>query len=139
MKLIHLVATLALLLLGLSGCVGTFGEARPAVLAAPSSTPDPEKIKRCDRIDNLQLVFGGTTLVLGAAAGGAGFTAWKVKSDGAKDALIIGAGIASLLAVGTGYIWDSKQKQWVREGCASISSSDPPVTPPPAPPVPPSP
>ena len=103
------------------GCVGSFEEARlvskPSLAAAPS-TRTAEEQKRCDRIDTLQVIFGGTTLVLGAAAGSTGLIAWRVRSDGARDALTITAGVAGILAVGTGYIWDSKQKQWAREGCA---------------------
>lgn len=105
------------LFLALQACVGTFGEAKPTT--ASTDKTDPNKIARCDKIDNLQLVFGGTTLVLSAAAGASGLVAWRVRSDGARDALVVSAGVAGLLAVGTGYIWDSKQKQWVREGCAS--------------------
>lgn len=101
------------------GCIASFEEAKLAsgYSAAPASSVSPEKQRRCDKLDSLQIIFGGSTLVLTAAASGTGLTAWRVRNDDTREALMITAGAASLLAVGTGYVWDSYQKKWVREGC----------------------
>jgi hypothetical protein len=100
------------------GCIASFEEAKLAGgYSAPASSVSPEKQRRCDKLDSLQIVFGGSTLILTAAASGTGLTAWRVRDDGVQEALMIGAGAAGLLAVGTGYAWDSYQKKWVREGC----------------------
>jgi hypothetical protein len=121
-RALRALSLVALVSLGL-GCIASFEEAKLAggsySVAPPSSSVSPEKQKRCDHLDSLQVIFGGTTLVLTAAAGSSGLVAWRVRNEDLKEALVVSAGAAGLLAVGTGYIWDSKQKQWVREGCGS--------------------
>lgn len=103
------------------GCMGTFREEAIFAASTPKAAgePSPEKVKRCDTIDNHQLVWGGATVVLGAVAGASGITYLPVSDPRLKDGLVVTAGVAGLAAVGTGLVWDSKQKQWVREGCAT--------------------
>ncbi len=113
-----LMAALALVV----GCVGSFEEAKIASGYKPASPPSassatPGKRERCDRIDAHQAAWGATTLVLGAAAGASGLTSWAVESPRLEEGLAIGAGVAGLAAAGTGYVWDRKSKQWIREGC----------------------
>lgn len=102
------------------GCAGTFEEARQANiqkngLSADMANRSAEDQKRCDDIDDSATTWGFATKVLAGAAGAAGLASFPVKDDKVKDGLVIGAGSAVILALGTGYVWDSKQKKWARE------------------------
>ena len=107
------------------GCAGTFEEARigrssPSIqfkvsTNAEMGTESKRPQLHCDSLDNQATWWGFAAKSLAFAGGAAGLSSLPVKNEDIKDGLVIGAGVAAIGAVGAGYVWDIKSKQWTKE------------------------
>lgn len=109
----------------LSGCAGTFEEARLARPSQPAPVSAVEAVAaaqaasaRCEKLSDREYWFGLGAEAFGATGAGAIVTAIPVKSERGETALMIaGASAAAVAAVS---VWASREagSTYVQEGCA---------------------
>lgn len=115
----------SIVLVLLSGCAGTFEEARLARPSQPKPASALEAVTaakaasaRCERLSDREYWFGLGAEAFGASGAGAVVTAIPVKSEKGETALMIaGASAAAVAAVS---VWASREagSTYVQEGCA---------------------
>jgi hypothetical protein len=104
----------ACLALVLTGCAGSFEEARLVrhgnVAAAPPS-------QRCVSLDSQHRAWGAVAKGAAFASGASGLATIPVRSDAARDALAVGSVIAGITAATSVYVAEDTAAAWARE-CA---------------------
>ena len=110
---------LALLLLFLtalsvSGCAGSFEEARaPKRLAA---APPPSA--RCITLDDRHTFWGGAGKFSAALSGASGLSTFPIEDERARIGLAVSSAGLAAVAVGASFIAESASESWARE-CAA--------------------
>ena len=112
-------ATLLVLLLGaltLSGCAGTFEEARLAgPAAAAPAVPSPSDVAYCRELDSSRTTWGAVAKGSAALAGASGLATLPVDSERGRLALggaTLAVGAVSVVAV---YVSEAQGAAWVRD------------------------
>jgi hypothetical protein len=104
---------LALMLAMVSGCAGSFEEAR--LVSHPASPPTtPDERAHCYSVDNSRIVWGGVAKASAVAAGASGLSALPLEGDLRKVAA--GSAIAAGI-IAAGAVWVSEQKgaTWAKD------------------------
>jgi hypothetical protein len=105
----------AVALLLITGCAGSFEEAKLAgvdtarrgAVAAPS--------ERCQSLDDQHRIWGGIGKGAAVLAGAEGIATWPVKDDRIETGLAIGAGVSAAMAAGAVYVSEQAGESWARE------------------------
>jgi hypothetical protein len=111
------VTAVSLLLLSLSGCAGTFEEARIAQSGALQASPVRVSSDRCVTLSEREYWFGVSSVSYGSAGVGSVITAIPV-SGKYETALVIAGASASAISVVTGIASQRAGATYVAEGCA---------------------
>ncbi len=102
-----------LALFGLSGCAGSFEEAR-LVSGQVGAVTDANR-ERCQSLDDRKVVWGGIAKGSAVLAGASGLTAIPVDDHDAEAGLVAGAVVFSALAATSVYVSESAGVSWVEE------------------------
>ena len=106
-----LIALLALV--SLTGCVGTFDEARLVRHATVTTKPSPD---RCATLSDREYWFNVTSYGTGAAGIGAVITAIPASAK-YDNALLVSGATAGAISVVTGFASQRAGTTYVKEGC----------------------
>lgn len=105
---------LILLFLSVTGCAGSFEEARaPKRLAA---SPPPSA--RCIELDDRHTFWGGSSKFSAALSGASGLSTIPIEDERARIGLAAGSAVLAAVAVGAGFVSESASESWARE-CAA--------------------
>lgn len=100
--------TLLILTLLISGCAGTFEEARPKTAAASDAT-------RCHSLSERKYWFTGTSIASAAIAAASTSLVLPVRNESTDTALLLTGVGAGIVATGTGWFGANAGVDYVRE------------------------
>jgi len=99
------------LTLALTGCAGSFEEARAPKRVG--SAPPPSA--RCITLDDRRAFWGGTSKFTGALSGASGLATIPIKDEDTRLGFITGSAVLAAVAIGSNFVSDSAGESWVRE------------------------
>jgi hypothetical protein len=107
------VKKILVLVVLLSGCKGSFEEAKSPQLKA-GYTPSSD---RCITLDDRAAFYGGTSKFAGALSGASGLATIAVPDDmkEARVGLAISSAAMAAVAVGAAFVSDQSSTSWARE------------------------
>jgi hypothetical protein len=100
-----------LLIFLLTGCSGTFEEARSPSLKLGAAPPSP----RCIQLDDRAAFYGGVAKGSAVLAGAAAPVAVLSDDQAVQIGAAIGGGVLGAVAAGAGLVSDSAATSWARD------------------------